>query len=348
MIIMLSLTLKTPIIFKYKENTKSDKQETIMAKGILLEAGTNEMELLVFRLDKVPFGINVAKVREIIQRTETIRIPHSPAAVEGSFKLRDRVLTLVNLGSFFRMEGDNTQSGEGMIIVVEFNNLICGILVDTVEVIYRLSWDQINPPSQYLMNIQAPVTGTAQVEGETVLIADFESIVGSILGLESAIIEDQDIQEDSVTKKDLRVLVVDDSTILRKSLTKILNKHGYHNLVVCSDGQEAWETINERKDQPNGAFDVIVSDIEMPRMDGMHLTSKIKQDPDLKQIPVILFSSLINKENAKKCEAVGADAWINKPDGEVMVQKIEELLEGKINIVENEQTNQEEKTVEAK
>ena len=97
-----------------------------MAKGILLEAGTNEMELLVFHLAETPFGINVAKVREIVQRPETIHLPFAAEGVEGSFKLRDSVLTLVNLGAYFGMEGEQTRKGEGMIIIVEFNNLRCG------------------------------------------------------------------------------------------------------------------------------------------------------------------------------------------------------------------------------
>lgn len=297
-----------------------------MAKGILLEAGTNEMELLVFRLDKVPFGINVAKVREIIQRTKTITIPHSPAAVEGSFRLRERVLTLVNLGSYFGMEGPKVREGQGMIIVVEFNNISCGILVDTVEVIHRLRWDQIQPPSHYLMNLRAPVTGTAQVDKETVLIADFETIIGDILGLESATVPDEE-EVPYCEPNDIRIILADDSALLRTSLTRILNQHGYENLTICSDGQEAWEAIAGRMQNPKEAFDLVLSDIEMPRMDGLHLTSRIKQEPQLSGVPVVLFSSLINDDNIRKCQAVGADGQVSKPNSEELIHTIESCLE---------------------
>lgn len=297
-----------------------------MAKGILLEAGTNEMELLVFRLDKVPFGINVAKVREIIQRRQTINIPHAPVAVEGSFRLRERVLTLVNLGTYFSMEGEKVREGSGMIIVVEFNNISCGLLVDTVEVIHRLSWDQIQAPSTYLMNLNAPVTGTAQVDNETVLIADFETIIGDILGLQSAKVDDIPENED-IQPKDVRIILADDSALLRTSLKKILNTHGYDNLTICTDGQQAWDTMLEHADEPNGPFDLILSDIEMPRMDGLHLTMKIREEPKFQHLPVVLFSSLINEDNARKCQAVGANAQVSKPNSDELVMVIEDCLE---------------------
>ncbi len=297
-----------------------------MSKGILLEAGTNEMELLVFRLEGTAFGINVAKVREIIQRTKTINIPHSPGAVEGSFRLRDKVLTLVNLGKYFGMEGEKTTGGEGMIIVVEFNQVTCGILVDSVEVIHRLNWDQISSPSQYLINLNAPVTGTVQVDKETVLVADFETIISEILGVDSAEYCGPAEDEEPEDKKNVTIIVADDSALLRKTLTNILTKNGYDNLLVCSDGQETWDLIQSRINEPGGACDLVLSDIEMPRMDGLHLTLRIKEDPNLKHIPVVLFSSLINAENERKCKAVGADAQVSKPESAEMVAAIERCL----------------------
>ncbi len=298
-----------------------------MASNILLEAGTNEMELLIFRLGKIPFGINVAKVREIIQRPKTIGIPKAPNAVEGSFRLRDEVLTLVNLGRYFNMEGEHTQSGEGMIIIVEFNQLRCGVLVDTVEVICRLRWDQIAPPSDYLIDLRTPVTGTADVDNETVLIADFETIVSEILGLESA----PDVDGTCVAtrdRSDIRILLADDSVIIRQSLELILKKNGFENLTICHDGQQAWEAIEQaRTNKDEEPFDLILSDIEMPRMDGLHLTMKVKDEPELKDIPVILFSSLITEDNRRKGESVGADAQVSKPNSQGMIEAVEELLE---------------------
>lgn len=300
-----------------------------MAKGILLEAGTNEMELLIFRLNDVAFGVNVAKVREIIQRVKTISIPYSPPAVEGSFKLRNQVLTLVNLGRYFDMQGKQTNDGEGLIIIVEFNNIHCGILVDKVDVIQRLHWNDIQPPSEYLMNLQAPVTGTCQVNDDTILIADFETIISDILGLESATIPVETGSEPVVERKDLSLFVADDSTILRKTLVKVLNGAGFQNLCVYSDGQEMWDALEEAREQKR-LPDLILTDIEMPRMDGLHLTSRVKHDPDMQHIPVILFSSLITDDNRRKGESVGADAQVSKPNSQEMIEAVERCLGNKL------------------
>lgn len=298
-----------------------------MAKGILLEAGTNEMELLVFRIGDTPFGINVAKVREIIQRVPTIHIPYAPPAVEGSFRLREQVLTLVNLGKYFSMSGKETTEEQGMIIIVEFNNARCGVLVDAVEVIHRLRWDQIEPPSQYLMDLDAPITGTAHVEKRTVLIADFETIVGEILGIHSA--ADIEVESKPTTRKEVKILLADDSSVLRNALVKILTQAGFEKLTVCSDGQQAWDTICEMNKSSEGAPDLVLSDIEMPQMDGLHLCSKIKTDQELGNIPVVLFSSLINEDNLKKGKSVGADAQVSKPDSQHMIDAIIQCLEDK-------------------
>ena len=296
-----------------------------MAKeqGVLTEAGTNEMELLVFRIGSTPFGINVAKVREIICRSKSITIPYAPDSIEGSFKLRNQVLTLVNLGKFFGMGSEQQDDDQGIIIIVEFNNIHCGVLVDEVERIHRLNWDAIQPPSQYLTDMRVPVTGVVNIEERVVLIVDFETIVSNILGVQCVnMLEDNQETKESVPMKNARFLVVDDSSIVRKALVRRLNQSGFENLTVCSDGQHAWETIEAQRGKSNKPFDLILSDIEMPQMDGLHLTSKIKSDADLKDIPVILFSSLITKDNYKKGLAVGADAQVSKPDSDGMMKAI--------------------------
>lgn len=298
-----------------------------MSNEILLEAGTNEMELLVFHLGTTPFGINVAKVREIVQRPKTITIPHSPMAVEGSFRLRERVLTLLNLGRYFTMEGEKTRAGEGMIIVVEFNKVTCGVLVDSVERIYRLRWNQIEPPSQYLVGMSVPITGVVKVADEIVQIADFETIVGKILGMQSATMPDVDPQERMREEfAEARIVLADDSHILRNNLVNILRQAGFENITVCNDGQEVWDMMQLHKEEADGPCDLVLTDIEMPRMDGLHLTRRIKNDPALKDIPVILFSSLITEDNRRKGISVGADAQVSKPDSHKMIEFIRQFL----------------------
>lgn len=299
-----------------------------MEQGILLEAGTNELEMLVFKLGTTPFGINVAKVREIIQPCKTIAIPYAPDAIAGSFKIRDEILTLVNLGRYFDMKGDDVRQDQGMIIIVEFNHVRCGVLVDQVDRIHRLSWDQIQSPSQYLVDLQVPLTGMVNLDKKTILITDFETVVGDILGVQVVNVSGE-TRASSVSQKNARILLVDDSPFVRSNLVNRLHEAGLTNLIVCNDGQHAWETLEAQRGQKDGPCDLILSDIEMPRMDGLHLTSKIKNDPQLKDIPVVLFSSLITPDNLKKCQAVGADAQVSKPNGEEMIRIILEFLEKK-------------------
>lgn len=291
-----------------------------MEPSILLEAGTNELELLVFRLGQIPFGINVAKVREIIQPRTTIKIPHAPPAVEGSFKVREEVLTLINLGRYLDIETDDRPLSERMVIVVELNQTRCGILVDEVQRIFRLKWERIQAPSQYLIDLDAPISGTVNIDQCVVLIADFETIVGHILNVQSIEMSNATVTETS--PQQARILLADDSSLVRQALIRNLTQKGFTGLTICSDGQHAWETIESQRHHPNGPFDLVLSDIEMPRMDGFSLTKRIKDDPELNHIPVILFSSLINEANLHKGQSVGADAQISKPNGEQLVQTL--------------------------
>ena len=296
-----------------------------MEPNILLEAGTNELEVLVFKLGTTPFGINVAKVREIVAPCETIAIPFAPDAIEGSFKLRDEILTLINLGRHFDMEGEQIRQGQGVIIVLEFNDTHCGLFVDEVSRIYRLRWDEIQSPSRYLVNLQAPVTGVAHIDSQTVLMADFETVVSDILGVPCVNVT-VETGVDLGSQEKARIMVVDDSYLVRKVLVQRFNEAGLTNLIVCDDGQDAWNRIEAQRDQENGPCDLVLSDIEMPGMDGLHLTSKIKNDPQLKHIPVVLFSSLITPDNVKKCQAVGADAQMKKSDGDEMILTVTSLI----------------------
>ncbi len=295
-----------------------------MAHNILLEAGTNEIELLTFYLDGTPFGVNVAKVREIIERPKIIQLPHAHESVEGSFKLRDSVLTLLNLGKYFDMEGDTTRDGKGQIIIVEYNAFQCGILVDEVREIKRLSWTDIEAPSPYLQNKNVPITGTTNFDDKTYLIVDFETLTDKILNVPSPNLPEIPEPED-ISPKDARIFIVDDSTVVRKSLQNYLEKSGYHNVSVYSNGKAAWDALLKSKEDEHGPCDIVLSDIEMPHMDGLRLTRNIKEDPTLKHIPVILISSIATAGNQNKGKSVGADAQIQKSDGYKIAETVDEF-----------------------
>ncbi|MCP4712005.1 MAG: response regulator [Planctomycetes bacterium] len=246
--------------------------------------------------------------------------------MEGSFMLRDKVLTLVDLGQYLNMAGEETSKGEGLIVIVDFNNIHCGILVDSVERIHRLSWSHIDQPPSYLMNLNTPVTGTVNIEEKTVLVIDFETILSDIFGVQGSS-KCQTNENSPVDQKDIHILFAEDSSFMRKNVVGVLNRGGYTNITVCSDGAQAWEKIQEMKGRKENPCDLVLTDIEMPRMDGLHLTSNIKADQELKDIPVVLFSSLITDDNRKKGESVGADAQVCKPDSEGIIKVVEQCLQ---------------------
>jgi len=296
-----------------------------MATDILLEAGTNELELLVFRLGETAYGINVAKVREVVQRSKIINIPKSPEAVAGSFQLRDRVLTLVDLSVHLKCDTKNENEDDGLVIILEFSNMICGALVDHVEQIHRMSWDKIMSPPGYLTDLEVPITGVTLLDERIVLIVDFETIMGDVLGIKIADSNQVDTPK-AEGRGGVRILIAEDSPTIRNSLRQILTEGGFDNLTICADGLAAWNKIQAGTEGERLPFDVVITDIEMPQLDGLHLTKKIKSDPRLNGMPVVLFSSLITPENAVKGRQVGADAQISKPDSTQVIASIENCL----------------------
>ena len=292
------------------------------SKGILLEAGTNELELLIFGCGGITFGVNVAKVKEIVRAIKTISIPGAPPAIEGSFKIRDEVLSLVNLATYLDLEPEVADKQDRLIVIMEMNAFRSGVLIDTVERIHRIRWEDVDPPSSFLVATGAPVTAVAKVENRVVQVLDFETITAELFGIAGA--EDQEIEKivPMPDFRDLKVLAVDDSPTIRMTMSNILRQAGFENVTLCNDGQHAWDTLESRLGSDEAPFDIILSDIEMPRMDGLHLTSRIKEHPEMTHIPVILFSSIIRESTINKGLAVGADAQLTKFDTEGLMAEI--------------------------
>lgn len=298
-----------------------------MAHNILLEAGTNEMEMLLFRIGGGAFGINVAKVKEIIRRVDTVRVPMAPHGIEGSFLLRDEVLTLINLAAYLEIPAD-PKPGHELIIIVEFDKMRCGVLVDAVEMIHRVGWDRIEPPSPMLAKSGTPVVAMTRLGDTVVQLLDFEAIVGSLLGGTGTTPPAEIPQSQAADRGGVRVLAADDSFTIRASLENLLRGAGFEQVTMCTDGQHAWETLESWKAGGAALPHIVLSDIEMPRVDGLHLCMRIKQDPVLRAIPVVLFSSIIREETRNKGEAVGADAQITKFDVAHLLATIDQLLAG--------------------
>ena len=296
-------------------------------KGILLESGTNEIEIMEFTIDGNLYGINVAKVREIMMSAPVKAMPHAHPAVEGVFKPRDTVLTVVNLPKY--LDGAAAQKGEkDIFIVTNFNKMYIAFRVHTVVGISRISWKDIQKPDSTVSGGDDGVTtGIAQCRGELVTILDFEKIVAEIAPQTS--IQMSEIDRMGYREcREMPILVAEDSILLSKMIEEALHKSGYINVTMFSNGQELWDYMQRLEGKPNIAqyAALVITDIEMPQMDGHRLTKLIKTSPSFKNIPVVIFSSLISEEMRIKGKQLGADEQLSKPEIGHLVNMMDHLL----------------------
>lgn len=296
-----------------------------MDTNILLESGTNELEILEFTLGSSHYGINVAKIREILTYQEVTPVPNTHPSVEGIFMPRDTMITVINLKRSLGMEETDEK---GLFIITNFNKLDIAFHVDQVIGIHRVSWEEIIKPDSTLNGQDGSVsTGVIKMDNKLVVILDFESIVSGIspeTGLRVTDIDSIGERE----RSDSPILIAEDSPLLSKLITNCLRKAGYDKLVVTNNGQEAWDKLLEFKNagNPTSKVHCIITDIEMPLMDGHRLTKLVKTDDTLKKIPLVIFSSLVNDEMRRKGIQLGADAQLTKPEIGSLVDAIDNLI----------------------
>jgi len=297
---------------------------------ILLDAGTNELEVLVFQLAGGSFGLNVAKVREVIRPVQAVAAPHQHSSVLGMFTIRGSVLPVVDLAAHLGLvdRTAETKREEGRVIITEFNGTKTGFLVDGVEQIHRVSWSKVQPAPEVNIGseesgVKGCTTGVLELNGRLVLMVDFESVADSILAEKRLHVESVE-NTMNIDRGSKRVVIAEDSPFVRQLIQNIFINSGYTKVEVYGDGQAAWEAVSK----PGPTIDAIVSDIEMPRMDGLHLTRRIKETPHLKGVRVVLFSSLVSEDNLKKGQQVGADAQISKPELSEMVTLVDRIVSG--------------------
>lgn len=296
-----------------------------METGVLLESGTNELEILEFKIGDNYYGINVAKVREILPYQKPTPIPNAHPFLEGIFMPREDIITLVDLAKALNAEEQSDKTGH-MNIVTNFNNLNIAFHVHGVVGIHRVSWEEINKPDK---TINSSATGILKWDNKLVIILDFERIITDInpeTGLKMSDLSHLHNRK----RNNLPILIAEDSPLLSKLIGDFLMKAGYENLIITENGAEAWDKIQEIQSKGNISEKIkcVITDIEMPQMDGHHLTKLIKTDKELKHLPVIIFSSLINSEMRVKGTSVGADAQITKPEIGTLI----EVMDGLINV----------------
>ncbi len=296
-----------------------------METKILLENGTNELEVLEFTLAGNSYGINVAKIREIIPYQTVTPVPNAHPSIEGIFMPRDVMITAIDLKNC--LQRGESEAG-GLFIITNFNGLDIAFHVDAVVGIHRVSWTEIIKPDSTVSNSEDGVsTGIIKKNNKLIIILDFEKIVTDInpeTGLKVQEIEEMGQRN----RNDTPILIAEDSALLNKLIVESLHKAGYVNLTHTENGQLAWDRLCQWKEEGTLEKNVqcIITDIEMPQMDGHRLTKLVKEDDVLKKLPVIIFSSLINTEMRRKGEQLGADAQLTKPEIGNLVRTIDGVL----------------------
>lgn len=296
-------------------------------EGILLESGTNELEIILFKVGHGTFGINVLKVREIINPLPITETPNEHEHIEGVIRLREEVMPVVDLAKVLNYPASETPE-EDKFIIAELNKLKVAFHVHSVSKIERISWEQIEKASD-LQGENGYTIGIVKLDDGMPLLLDFEKIIVDIR------------PELGITKKDVKgmkrherlskkIIIAEDSPMLRMLLEETLTEAGYEKLRFFENGQTAWhylETLAQKgKEEVRNEIDLIITDIEMPQMDGHHLTKRIKSHPELQHIPVVIFSSLITNDLFHKGESVGANDQISKPEIVNLVQSLDRFL----------------------
>lgn len=292
--------------------------------GILLETGTNEVEILELHVNGQSYGVNVLKVKQIVSYdpAKLTKIYGLHPAVKGMFMFREKSVPLIDLGKYFN---ETCTDGADLVAVIcEFNQSVYGFVVQGLTKIYRISWDQIQSPSYLVHNIQAMITGIVPIEGREIMLMDLESIVGEVIGKRQTKIE-VTFSNPEFRPEETRILVADDSALVRKQVDQILEDAGFTDVVICDNGQEAYDRIfGADQTGENKPYDILVTDIEMPLLDGLTLCRRVKETyPDMK---VLVLSSLITDQMIAKCESVNADGHISKAEPHKLVPTIERVL----------------------
>ncbi len=318
--------------------------QTVGALPEVLKVGTNEMELVVFRMysthpdgspDILDYGVNVAKVREIIPMPTLTKVPDMPAYAEALAEVRGEVIPIVNLGKWMKVVPPSNMDIRPKVIVLEMLGTTVGMIVHEVERIRRIKWDQIKPPPSLLqVKHSGRVTGVTKIddEGEALLlILDLESVISEMGGfIPKHEIALEEIER--VGKKKLKgtVLIADDSAVARKILKDTLENVGLH-VIEAVDGKQAFDILNDFiqriGDQPITNFvQLIISDVEMPEMDGLTFTKNVKDNAKLQSVPIIVNTSLSGEENREKAKSVGADGYLVKFDVTKLIHEVSKFV----------------------
>ena len=293
---------------------------------------TSLLELMEFTMAGDSFGINVAKVTEIMRYTRITPMTLSHPCIEGVFKPRGKLVTVINLPRYMALQ-DSENPEQDMFMLTNFDNVNAAFLVHTVEGMHRISWSNVERPSSIVYGSNdSVVTGTTKIGDKIVTIIDFEKVLYDInpeTGLQISEIQRMGEREHIIKP----IVVVEDSVFLRRMLLESLEVAGYSNIAAFDNGQDAWEYLTKCRNEClenitpiEKKVSIIITDIEMPRMDGHHLTKLVKNDDVLSKVPVIVFSSLIDEAQKQNGEKLGVNAHLSKPQIGKLVTTLDEWI----------------------
>ncbi len=300
----------------------------VVLSNVLLESGTNELEVMEFKIGERFFGINVAKVLEILRYTEITPMPNSSPYIEGIFKPRNNIITVVDLPKYLNLE-DTVDHSKDILIITKFNGVSTAFHVNAVEGINRISWSDIEKPDTSIYGqAEGIATGIARYNDRLITILDFEKILAE-LNPETAM----DLDDHSFLNRQINthpIIIAEDSPVLMRIVTENLTKMGYTNITKCTNGQEAYELLTSYKNMEGKLQDycaTLITDIEMPKVDGHRLIKLLREDSYFKELPCIIFSSLITEEMQLKGVEVGASAQVSKPELTRLVHLLDKYTE---------------------
>lgn len=304
---------------------------------ILLEAGTNEVEIFEFTIGDQHYGVNVAKVNQIIQRDQLkiTRADLPPHGVLGTITFRGKPTMTIDLRQILQLDGEEADPERSLMLVTQFNEQVVAFAIDAAQRIHRVSWKSFEPINNSFSQENPYVNGIIRLEEKLILVLDLEyilTLVNPNFGLKVNEQTISEIEANFKPRQQIKILFAEDSPMIRKMVKNQLESVGMTNLTIATNGLEALQIINQyvedskKTDQPITEYvDLILTDIEMPVMDGLTLCRNIKKELGIK-VPVIVFSSLINNQMIEKCKSVGANGWGSKPKVDMIVEIIDRLI----------------------
>ena len=293
---------------------------------------TSVLELMEFTIAGNSFGINVAKVTEIMRRCQITPMIKSHPCVEGVFKPRGKIITVINLPRYMELP-ECEDSEHDMFMLTNFDNANAAFHVHTVEGMHRIKWSNVERPSSIIYGAgDGVITGTTKIGDKMIKIIDFEKVLFDI-NPETGIQLSEITVMGNRDRSEKPIVIVEDSVFLKKMILQALEMAGYTKVTSFDNGQDAWDYLEKTRDECvainmpiEKSVAIVITDIEMPRMDGHHLTKLVKCDDFLKKLPILVFSSLIDDAQKIQGESLGVDAHLSKPQIGKLIETIDEWI----------------------